>query len=143
MDRILLYSEAVTTGWQAMFSQLRQNLTFSGQLREMIILRIAILNGASYEFTQHAPIALTEGVSQAEIDALSNWPLSSLFDIEAQAVLAYVDAMTEFVQVPDAIYTDLEALFNEKQIVEITTLIAGYNMVSRFLEALQITAVGE
>lgn len=143
LDRILLYSEPVTIGWQTLFGKLREELTFSGQLRELIILRIAILNRAHYEFVQHFPVALQEGVPQAKIDAIASWQDSTLFTKEEQAILSYTDAMTKSVQVPDDVYHTISTLFNEKQIIEITALIAGYNMVSRFLEALQISAEGE
>lgn len=143
LDKIILYSEPLTIGWQTMFAKLRQELTFSGKLRELIILRIAVLNHANYEFVQHAPQAIKEGVSQAQIDAITTWQNSMVFDEQEQAVLEYTDAMTKLVQVPDAVYKKLSEKFDKKQIVEITALVAGYNMVSRFLEALQITVDGE
>ena len=36
-------------------------------------MRVAQLNGAPYEADQHAPIALKEGVTQAQLDALPTW----------------------------------------------------------------------
>ena len=47
-----------------------QRLALPGDLRELVIMRVAYLNGAPYEADQHAPIALREGVSQAQLDAL-------------------------------------------------------------------------
>lgn len=143
LDRILFYSEPVIRGWQALLSQLRQKLHFSGKLRELVILRIAIVNHAPYEFIQHTPEAIKEGITQIELDALVNWEDSISFDEMERAVLAYSDAMTILVQVPDSIYKKLSIHFNNQQIVELTTLIGGYNMVSRFLEALQISTDGE
>ena len=55
-----------------------------------------------------------------------------------RAVLAYTDAMTLQVQVPDHVFAAVSALHTAPEIVEITATIAAYNMVSRFLEALQI-----
>ena len=46
--------------------------------------------------------------------------------------------MTLNIQVPKDVYDAVEQLFNEQLVVEITATIATYNMVSRFLEALQI-----
>lgn len=144
LDRILCYSEPVIKGWQALFIQLRQNLHLSGKLRELIILRIAIVNKAPYEWDQHAHIALKEGATEAELEALkSSWQDSPLFNEEEKAVLAYADAITISIQVPDDIYTKLMQYFNNQQIVDITALVSGYNMVSRFLEALEITVEGE
>ena len=143
LDKILIHSEPLTKGWQSMFSQLRQNVTFSGALRELIILRIALINRAPYEFAQHEPEAIKEGISAEKIKALNAWDSSHLFSPEEQAALAYADAMTRLIQVSDSIYSGIKKCFNEQQIVELTALIAGYNMVSRFLEALEITTKDE
>jgi alkylhydroperoxidase family enzyme len=101
-------------------------------------MRIAILNGAAYEADQHAPIALREGLTQAQLDALPDWQRSGLFDPRQRAVLAYADAMTRQVQVPDEVFAAVRAAFDDRHLVELTATIAGYNMVSRFLEALKV-----
>ena len=54
------------------------------------------------------------------------------------AVVAYTDAMTKEVHVPDEIFAKLKRWFGEQEIVEITATIAAYNCVSRFLVALDI-----
>lgn len=101
-------------------------------------MRVALLNRAPYEADQHAPIALREGLSQAQLDGLADWPACPLFDAPQRAVLAYTDAMTRQVQVPDAVFAPLAEHFEPALVVEITATVAAYNMVSRFLEALQI-----
>lgn len=54
------------------------------------------------------------------------------------AVMAYTDAMTRDIKVPDAVFTELRKWFNEREVVEITTTVAAYNCVSRFLVALDV-----
>ncbi len=54
-------------------------------------------------------------------------------------MLAYTDAMTRQVQVPEAVFQAARAAMgSDKLIVELTATVAAYNMVSRFLEALQV-----
>lgn len=136
--QMLLHSPRVASGWLNHLSGIRLHSSLSGDLRELIIMRVAILNRAPYEADQHAPIALKEGVSQAQLDALEHWSESSLFDERTQSVLAYTDAMTQQIQVPKAIFERVQQHFDHKAIVELTATIATYNMVSRFLEALAI-----
>ena len=136
--QMLMHSAPIAEGWLTYLTAIRQKSGLSGALREMIIMRVAQLNNAPYEADQHAPIALREGLSQAQLDALSHWTSSALFDAHQRAVLAYTDAMTRQVQVPDPVFAEVSALFTPEQIVEITATVAAYNMVSRFLEALQI-----
>src|SRR5690606_6167533 len=117
---------------------IRDHNSLNGALREMVIMRIAHLNGAPYEADQHAPIALKEGMTQAQLDALPHWEGSDLFSEQERAVLAYTDSMTREVQVPDAVFEAVRPFFEPRQLVELTATVATYNMVSRFLEALQI-----
>lgn len=54
------------------------------------------------------------------------------------ALLSYTDSMTLKVQVDDQVFARLQKWFGEKEIVEITSTIAAYNCVSRFLVALDV-----
>ncbi len=55
------------------------------------------------------------------------------------AVLRFADAMTRDIAVPQSLFDEVKAAgFNEQQIVEITATVASYNMVSRFLVALDV-----
>lgn len=136
--QMLLHSPPVAGGWLAYLTAIRQQSTLDGALRELVIMRVAVLNGASYEADQHAPIARREGVSQAQLDALADLADSDAFTARERAALAYTDAMTRHVQVPDAVFAALRTHFDDRHVVELTATVAAYNMVSRFLEALQI-----
>lgn len=136
--QMLLHSPPIASGWLNYLTAIRQLSTLPGDIREMVIMRIALVNGAPYEADQHAPIALKEGLTQAQLDELAKWEESSLFSGRQRAVLAYADAMTRSVQVPKAVFADAGKHFEARQMVELTATIAAYNMVSRFLEALDI-----
>ncbi|MGW5653688.1 hypothetical protein [Streptomyces humi] len=60
-------------------------------------------------------------------------------DLAAEArVVAYADAMTREVRVPDELFDALRADFDETELVGLTATVAVHNMVSRFLVALEI-----
>lgn len=136
--QMLLHSPSVAEGWLNYLTAIRQKSQLPGDVRELVIMRVALLNHAPYEADQHAPIALQEGVSQAKLDALPDWQDCPLFDARERAVLAYTDAMTRQVQVSDAVFAAVAAHFEPPRLVELTATVAAYNMVSRFLEALRI-----
>lgn len=137
--RMLMHSEPVASGWLNYLTAIRQKCSLSGALRELVIMRVAQLNGAPYEADQHRPIALKEGVSQAQLDALADWASHrDVFDPVQLAVLAYTDAMTRDIHVSDEIAQAVRQHFDHQQLVELTATVAAYNMVSRFLEAMQI-----
>ncbi len=138
LDRLLLHSAPLAQGWNACMGAIRGATRLDGALRELVILRVAVLNRAPYEFAQHAPVARAEGLSQAQIDAAAAWQTSSLFDARCRDVLAYADAMTLQVQVPQPLFDAVRRHLDDRELVELTATIAAYNMVSRFLEALQV-----
>ena len=136
--KVLLHSPAVMEGWLSFFTAIRQKTKLAGRYRELAIMRVAILNGADYEYQAHLPFALKEGASAEQIAALTAWQVSNLFDAAERAVLAYTDAMTQEVQVADELFAQLREHFDAQDLVELTAAIAGYNLVSRFLEAMQV-----
>ena len=136
--QMLLHSPPVASGWLNYLTAIRQQSTLSGALRELVIMRIAILNGAPYEAEQHAPIALKEGVTPAQLNELATWQDSTLFDATQRAVLGYTDAMTRDIHVSPEIFAAVKAVMTDRLLVELTATVGAYNMVSRFLEALQI-----
>ena len=136
--RMLLNSPPLAEGWMKLFTVIRQQTTFGARHRELVIARIAVRNGARYEYHAHLPHALAEGLTRAQLDALRDWRKSDLFDAGQRAVLSYTDAITDDIIVSDEIYAGVRALFDDRQMVELTATIASYSFVSRFLVALQI-----
>jgi alkylhydroperoxidase family enzyme len=136
--KVLLHSPAVMEGWLGFFTAIRQKTKLGGRYRELAIMRVAILNRADYEYHAHLPFALKEGSTKEQIDALRAWQVSPLFDAAERAVLAYTDAMTKEIQVPDELFAEVRRHFDAQELVELTATIAGYNLVSRFLEAMQL-----
>ena len=115
------------------------NNQIDGRFREIGIVRIAYLNRARYAMRQHVPsVAVAEGVTVEECNALSNWQASKLFSARERAVLAYVDAMTSAVQVPEPVFQAIRGHFSPRQLVELTLLIGAYNMQNRVFEALDV-----
>ncbi len=135
---MLLHSAPIAEGWLTYLTAIRQKSTLPGDLREMVIMRVAHINGASYEADQHKPIALNEGMSLHQLDCLQDWESADCFSTLQRAVLAYTDMMTRQVQVSDVVFQSVAEQLPPDNVVELTATIAAYNMVSRFLEALQI-----
>lgn len=147
LDRALLWSEPLARGWNTYLKAVRTELPTSRRLRELGICTVALLTGAHYEYHHHAPDFLAAGGTQAQLDALKAFVQAdprgipgdpSLGEVE-KLVIRYAAQMTLDVKVSDAVFDALRQHFDETQIVELTSAIATYNMVARFLVALGIT----
>jgi 4-carboxymuconolactone decarboxylase len=68
--RLLAHAPAVFVGWAQMVDELFDSPTFSLKMRELIILRVAHLQGAPYELSQHVGIARAAGLTEQQVNAI-------------------------------------------------------------------------
>lgn len=148
LDRILLHSPPVAAGWGPLLGRVRTELALSPLLKELAMCAVAVLNGAPYELHHHAPLYLAAGGTQAQLDALADLPATvhreDLYDAAQRATLALSVAMTRDVSVSDTVFEAARAALggDERQLFELITVIAAYNMVSRILVAVGIEVEG-
>jgi alkylhydroperoxidase family enzyme len=137
--RLLLHAPALAATWFEHLNAVRWQTGLPGRLRELVIIRIAMLNRTDYVLGQHIPkLAAADGVSLEECEGLRDWPASPFFSAAERAALAYADAMTRDVVVPDAVFAALRPHFDERRILELTVLIGTYNMHNRVMQALAV-----
>ena len=136
--QVLLNSEPIAAGWERMLTAVRNQTDVPADLRELMILRVAVLNGAEFEFDAHIPHAQRAGISAAKIAACRQPTLSTEFSALETLMLELTDAMTRDIVVPDALMDRLRDHFDPKGIVEVVATVAAYNMVSRLLVALNV-----
>jgi 4-carboxymuconolactone decarboxylase len=137
--RLMLHSPALASAWFDLNQAVRYGTQIDGQSRELAVIRVAILNEVEYVQRAHGPAyALKEGLTPEQVAAVANWQLSKLFSDRQRALLAYTDAMTRQIDVADAVFAEVRKHFSERQTVELTMLIGAYNMLTRFLKALQV-----
>ncbi|KAL1994532.1 hypothetical protein VTN49DRAFT_2002 [Thermomyces lanuginosus] len=145
LDRALLHSFPVADGWNGFLGAIRNRTSLPADIREIAICRVAVLNGAWYEWDSHSPILAASGFSEEGMRIVQNAQLTgvepevtSVLNQQQTLVLRYADAMTKNIKVPDELFNELKAVFSDKEIVEITATVAAYNCVSRFLVALDV-----
>lgn len=137
--QVLLNSPPIATGWESMLTAVRNRTTVPAALREMIILRVAVLNDAAFEFEAHVPHALEAGLAVEKIEALKAAQPANLFSEEERLLLELTDRMTRDVKVPAPLMDQVNARYEASAVVELVATVAAYNMVSRFLVALNIS----
>ena len=146
LDRALLWSEPLARGWNVYLKNVRTGLSASRKLRELGICTVALLTGAHTSTTTTRPISWPPAAPRPN---WTRWPRSwprprgtapggALAGDEA-LVVQYAARMTRDVKVDDALFARMRERFDTTELVEITSAIATYNMVARFLVALGVT----
>ncbi len=143
LDRMLLNSPPFASGWNSLLRQVRGKLSLPARIQELAICAVAVLTDATYEYHHHAPEFLRAGGTQEELDALRHIISDNeellFFDASDRAILKLASEMTIFIHVSDATFDAARAaLPNDQQMSELVGIIATYNMVSRYLVALQV-----
>ncbi|MBD1403975.1 carboxymuconolactone decarboxylase family protein [Leclercia adecarboxylata] len=138
IDRILLKSFPLATGWNELMVRVRQQFSLSLEYRELIMLRVASLNKAEFEWNVHYPAYLNAGGTAEKAAALEPVSVSSLFNETETLLIRLTDQSTHGVVVDADIIDELKRRLGEKETVEAVATVAAYNMVSRFLVALAI-----
>jgi 4-carboxymuconolactone decarboxylase len=137
--RMLLNAPPLAESWFNHSNTVRWKTTLAGRLREIVIIRMGHLTHAAYVLRQHVPaLALADGLSLPECDALADWRGTGFFSPSERAALAYADVMTQHIVVPDDVFAEVARHFDTRQIVELTVLIGTYNMNARVLQALEL-----
>jgi alkylhydroperoxidase family enzyme len=112
-----------------------------GRLRELVILRSAARFGGRYEWAQHIGLAEVQGVTPAELVAVSNgegavdtvdWP-----PLE-RAALRAVDETADEGAVSDGTWETLAEDLQESELIELLMLIGHYMMLTTVLGSLRI-----
>lgn len=138
IDRILLKSFPLATGWNELMVRVRQQFSLSLEYRELIMLRVASLNKAEFEWNVHYPAYLDAGGTAEKAAALESASVSSLFNETETLLIRLTDQSTHGVVVDEDIIDELKRRLGEKETVEAVATVVAYNMVSRFLVALAI-----
>jgi alkylhydroperoxidase family enzyme len=141
LDLALLWSEPLARGWNELLRAVRSEFAISPRLKEIAVCTVARLTGADYEFAHHWPEYVKAGGDDALRAKLADPTAASrdeAFSADERLAMRYAIAMTRDVRVPRELFDEVHRRFGDAQTVELTSAIATYNMVARFLVALEV-----
>jgi alkylhydroperoxidase family enzyme len=141
--RTLGNSPAMLRAWTGMAWPLRHDATSPRGLRELLIMRVAQLTVASFEWVSHWDMAVKYGITVEQLEQLNRWQDSDLFDADERVALALADELTSGLEVADGTWAALAERFPPGELVELVLTVSFYACVSRALHALELNQVDE
>jgi 4-carboxymuconolactone decarboxylase len=135
--RLLANAPQVFAGWTQMVDELFDSPTFSLRMREVVILRVAHLQGSRYELAQHTGIARAAGLTEQQIDAIlddGDLDAAGFSDTERTAL----DVTTELCgthQLSDDSFAAAQAAFGDEAFTELLMIISCYYGLALVLNA--------
>ncbi len=104
-----------------------------------MILTVARVEGGTYEWVQHVPIALNAGCKQAQIDALEAGRFDdAVFDAKEKSCLALAVDVIRNVKASEANVEAAKAHFPPQEIVEIILTCGFYMTMARLTETTRV-----
>ena len=103
-------------------------------LVDLVYLRVSQINNCAYCLGMHTRDLLKKGVKIDKLALVQAWrEAGHLFDDRERAALAWAESVTLVAQtgVPDASYEAARAVFNERELVDLTIAISLMNMYNR------------
>jgi len=108
------------------------------RLYELVKIRASQLNGCAFCLDMHNRDARKAGEDQRRLDVLSAWrEAPALFSEQERAAFALTEAVTRIGEagVPDDVWSDVAAQFDEASIVHLLMAIAAINVWNRLAVA--------
>lgn len=108
--------------------------------REVVILRVAHLTGAAYQWHEHTAVATRVGFTPSKIEAVAAYPdqVTGEFTPFELLLLEFTDSVVGTTTVPDDIFDAVAAEYNESELVEFVLLIGFYMMVGRVMNTFRL-----
>jgi alkylhydroperoxidase family enzyme len=137
--RMLPHAGPAAVGFLKLGGALLRHSELDPQLREIAILRVGMISGATYEVHQHKRLARKAGLALEKIAALTESGGNlAVFDERERFVVDFTDQVVHHVKVNDQMFAHAQARFGERQLAELVLIIGFYMMVSRFLENYEV-----
>jgi alkylhydroperoxidase family enzyme len=136
--RMLPHAGKAAEGFLRLGGALLRDNELDARLREIAILRVGLLSGASYEVHQHKKLARKLGLEDAKVAALAPGADASALDELELQVLRFTDEVFHRVKAPDAMFEAMRERLTTKALSELVLTIGFYMMVCRFLENFEV-----
>jgi len=103
-------------------------------LIDLVYLRISQINGCAYYLDLHARDLRSKGVPPEKLALLQAWrEVDAVFNARERAALAWAESVIRVAEthVPDAVFDSASAVFNNKELVDLTIAVGLMNIYNQ------------
>lgn len=140
----LKYYQASPEGYRALaaFQAYIDACGLERGLIELVKLRASQINGCAFCVDMHWKDAKALGESDERLYMLSAWHESDLYSERERAALAWTEALTlvSETHAPDAAFTEVRALFDDRELADLSYAITAINAWNRLAIGFRIPA---
>ena len=138
--RLLANAPHVFPGWTQMVDELFDSPTFNLRMREVVILRVAHLQGSRYELAQHVGIARGAGLTEQQINAIldTDHPDAAGFSDTERTALDVTTELCTTHRLRDDTFAAAQVVFGDEALTELLMIISCYYGLALVLNAVDL-----
>jgi 4-carboxymuconolactone decarboxylase len=138
--RLLSNAPRVFPGWIQMVDEIFASPTFDARMREVIILRVAHLQGSAYELGQHTPLARAAGLTDQQIETICgagdlSADVGGGFTPTERSALDVVTELCGTRRLSDESFAAAHAVFGDEALTELLMIVSCYYGLALVLNA--------
>ncbi len=127
---LLAHHPALATAYHGFNGHVLFASTITPRQRELLVLRVAHLRDAEYEWAQHALLAGDAGITPDEVEQVRVGPAGEGWSPLEGALLAAADELVADARVGDATWAVLAAELDPRQLLDVVFTVGAYELLA-------------
>jgi alkylhydroperoxidase family enzyme len=104
--------------------------SLSPRQRELLVLRVAAVRQAAYEWRQHVVLAGDAGITPEEVEWIAEGPTAPAWSPIDRAMVSAVDELLDDALVADATWEVLAAELDVEQLMDLVFTVGAYDLLA-------------
>jgi alkylhydroperoxidase family enzyme len=126
----LAHHPALTLAYHTLNGHLLFATTLSTRQRELLVLRVAAIRRADYEWAQHAIMAGDAGLEPGEVAMIAEGSAAAGWSPLEGAMMSAVDELVADAMVSDATWEVLASHLSEQQLMDLVFTVGAYDLLA-------------
>jgi AhpD family alkylhydroperoxidase len=128
----------LTAAYHTLVGHLLFGSTLTARERELVILRVAAVRGADYEWAQHVVMARDVGVTDEELARIAAGPDADGWADFERAMLRAVDELVADARIGEGTWATLAASLDDQQLLDLIFTVGCYETLAMVLRSVDV-----
>jgi alkylhydroperoxidase family enzyme len=112
--------------------------TLSPRQRELLVLRVAAVRGAEYEWRQHAVLAGDAGITPDEVERVAEGPDAPGWEVVEAALLRAADELIADADISEPTWRVLAEALGPQELMDMVFTVGAYDLLAMAFRAFRV-----
>jgi alkylhydroperoxidase family enzyme len=135
---VLAHHPELTTAYHHFNGHILFGTTLTPRQRELLVLRVAHLRDAEYEWAQHAVLAGDAGISEVELQRIRDGGSADGWGPSERALLTAADELVDDARLSEATWATLAAELDVQQLMDVVFTVGAYDLLAMVFRSFDV-----